>query len=67
MIRAGIDVDKAAVHFTPGGAIAASFMGYNLAKRFARDKEGFGKGRIDGVLAPETAGRDLIVSAQTGS
>ncbi|MFG1462808.1 tripartite tricarboxylate transporter permease [Xanthobacter sp. DSM 24535] len=40
---------------TPGGAIAASFMGYNLAKRFARDKEGFGKGRIDGVLAPETA------------
>ncbi len=40
---------------TPGGAIAASFMGYNLAKRFARDKESFGKGRIDGVLAPETA------------
>ncbi|RAI45038.1 tripartite tricarboxylate transporter permease [Rhodoplanes roseus] len=40
---------------TPGGAIAASFMGYNLAKRFARDKTGFGKGRIDGVLAPETA------------
>src|SRR5262249_22684573 len=39
---------------TPGGAIAASFMGYNLAKRFARDKESFGKGRIDGVLAPET-------------
>ena len=23
---------------TPGGAIAASFMGYNLAKRFAKDK-----------------------------
>jgi putative tricarboxylic transport membrane protein len=40
---------------TPGGAIAASFMGYNLAKRFARDKDSFGKGRIDGVLAPETA------------
>src|SRR5215468_8823226 len=40
---------------TPGGAIAASFMGYNLAKRFARDKERFGKGRVDGVLAPETA------------
>src|SRR4051794_36758810 len=31
---------------TPGGAIAASFMGYNLAKRFARDKDSFGKGRI---------------------
>jgi TctA family transporter len=40
---------------TPGGAIAASFMGYNLAKRFARDKESFGKGRIEGVFAPETA------------
>ena len=24
---------------TPGGAIAASFMGYNLAKRFSKDKE----------------------------
>jgi putative tricarboxylic transport membrane protein len=40
---------------TPGGAIAASFMGYNMARRFARDKESFGKGRIEGVFAPETA------------
>src|SRR6266478_4226803 len=40
---------------TPGGAIAASFMGYNLAKRFSDDKESFGKGRIEGVFAPETA------------
>jgi putative tricarboxylic transport membrane protein len=40
---------------TPGGAIAASFMGYNVAKRFAKDKESFGKGRIEGVFAPETA------------
>ncbi|MGY3468830.1 putative tricarboxylic transport membrane protein [Bradyrhizobium sp. LM6.11] len=40
---------------TPGGAIAASFMGYNLAKRFAKDPESFGKGRIEGVFAPETA------------
>ncbi|MFG1422018.1 tripartite tricarboxylate transporter permease [Roseixanthobacter liquoris] len=48
---------------TPGGAIAASFMGYNLAKRFARDKEGFGKGRIDGVLAPETAAHAAGTSA----
>src|SRR3954463_10419204 len=48
---------------TPGGAIAASFMGYNLAKRFARDKESFGKGRIDGVLAPETAAHAAGTSA----
>ena len=40
---------------TPGGAIAASFMGYNLAKRFARDPKSFGTGRIEGVFAPETA------------
>lgn len=40
---------------TPGGAIAASFMSYNIAKRTARDKESFGRGRIDGVLAPETS------------
>ncbi|MFG1358550.1 tripartite tricarboxylate transporter permease [Xanthobacter pseudotagetidis] len=40
---------------TPGGAIAASFMGYNLAKRFSRNPESFGKGRIEGVFAPETA------------
>jgi putative tricarboxylic transport membrane protein len=48
---------------TPGGAIAASFMGYNLAKRFARDKETFGTGRIDGVLAPETAAHAAGTSA----
>src|SRR6266567_4705366 len=40
---------------TPGGAIAASFMGYNLAKRVSKDPESFGKGRIEGVFAPETA------------
>lgn len=48
---------------TPGGAIAASFMGYNLVKRFARDKDSFGKGRIDGVLAPETAAHAAGTSA----
>jgi TctA family transporter len=50
---------------TPGGAIAASFMGYNVAKRMAKakDKEGFGKGRIEGVLAPETAAHAAGTSA----
>ncbi len=46
-----------------GGAIAASFMGYNLAKRFAKDKESFGKGRIEGVFAPETAAHAAGTSA----
>jgi len=40
---------------TPGGAIAASFMGYNIAKRMSRNPESFGTGRIEGVFAPETA------------
>src|SRR4029079_16715162 len=40
---------------SPAGSIAASFMGYTLAKRFSKDKDSFGKGRIEGVFAPETA------------
>ncbi len=30
-------------------------MGYNLAKRFSKNPESFGTGRIEGVFAPETA------------
>jgi putative tricarboxylic transport membrane protein len=48
---------------TPGGAIAASFMGYNVAKRFAKDKDSFGTGRIEGVFAPETAAHASGTSA----
>lgn len=48
---------------TPGGAIAASFMGYGLAKRFAKDRDSFGTGRIEGVLAPETAAHASGTSA----
>src|SRR5258705_609735 len=46
-----------------GGAIAASCMGYNLAKRFSKDPESFGKGRIEGVFAPETAAHASGTSA----
>jgi putative tricarboxylic transport membrane protein len=48
---------------TPGGATAASFMGYGVAKKFAKDPESFGKGNIDGVLAPETAAHAAGTSA----
>jgi TctA family transporter len=48
---------------TPGGAIAASFMGYNMARRFAKDPSSFGKGRIEGVFAPETAAHASGTSA----
>ncbi|TBX29054.1 tripartite tricarboxylate transporter permease [Nioella sediminis] len=37
-----------------GGAIA-SFLAYDHAKRFSKKPESFGKGNIEGVVAPETA------------
>ncbi|MEZ7780789.1 tripartite tricarboxylate transporter permease [Cupriavidus gilardii] len=48
---------------TPGGATAASFMGYGVAKRMARDPDSFGKGNIEGVVAPETAAHAAGTSA----
>jgi putative tricarboxylic transport membrane protein len=48
---------------TPGGATAASFMGYGTAKRFSRNPESFGKGNLEGVLAPETAAHAAGTSA----
>ena len=44
------------VGILPGaGASIASFMGYNEAKRFSKEKEKFGKGSIEGVAGPEAA------------
>jgi putative tricarboxylic transport membrane protein len=40
---------------TPGGATPASFMSYGMARRMSRHPDEFGKGRIEGVVAPETA------------
>ncbi|PMZ30013.1 tricarboxylate transporter, partial [Pseudomonas sp. GW247-3R2A] len=40
---------------TPGGPTAASFMSYSLARRFSKNRENFGKGELEGVIAPETA------------
>jgi putative tricarboxylic transport membrane protein len=48
---------------TPGGATPASFMSYGLAKRFSRHPEGFGKGAIEGVFAPETGAHAAGTSA----
>src|SRR6185437_11114573 len=48
---------------TPGGATAASFMGYGIAKRFAAEPEKLGTGQIEGVLAPETAAHASGTSA----
>src|SRR5581483_4626962 len=41
--------------FKPCGATPASFMSYAFARRFSRHPERFGKGELEGVVAPETA------------
>jgi putative tricarboxylic transport membrane protein len=48
---------------TPGGATPASFMSYGMARRFAKDPQTFGRGNIQGVIAPETAAHAAGTSA----
>ena len=48
---------------TPGGPTAASFMSYSLARRFSKNRDNFGKGEIEGVIAPETADHSAGTSA----
>lgn len=48
---------------TPGGATAASFMGYGIAKKFSKNGEKFGTGQVEGVLAPEVAAHASGTSA----
>ncbi len=48
---------------TPGGATPASFMSYGLARRFSKNGDNFGKGEIEGVIAPETAAHAAGTSA----
>ena len=48
---------------TPAGAMPASFMSYGVARRMAKDPDSFGKGRIEGVIAPETAAHAAGTSA----
>ena len=40
---------------TPGGATPASFMSYGVAKQMSKNKDRFGKGEMEGIVAPETA------------
>jgi putative tricarboxylic transport membrane protein len=49
--------------FKPGGATPASFMSYAFAKRFAKHPERFGKGELEGIVAPETAAHSAGVAA----
>ena len=49
--------------FKPGGATPASFMSYGFAKRWSKHPEQFGKGALEGVVAPETAAHAAGVAA----
>src|SRR6201991_183983 len=40
---------------TPAGATPAAFMSYGISKRVSPRGQNFGKGEIEGVVAPETA------------
>ena len=48
---------------TPGGATPASFMSYGLAKKMSKNGANFGKGEIEGVIAPGTAAHAAGTSA----
>jgi len=47
----------------PGGATPASFMSYGLARRLSKDGRDFGNGKVEGVVAPETAAHAAGTSA----
>jgi putative tricarboxylic transport membrane protein len=47
----------------PGGATPASFMSYGVARRFSKDGDKFGTGKVEGVVAPETAAHAAGTSA----
>ncbi len=48
----------------PGtGATPASFMSYGLAKQFSKHPDRFGKGEIEGVIAPEVAAHSAGIGA----
>jgi putative tricarboxylic transport membrane protein len=49
--------------FKPGGATPASFMSYAFAKRFSKNADKFGKGELEGIVAPETAAHAAGVAA----
>ena len=48
---------------SPAGATPASFMSYGIAKRASKRGNNFGKGEIEGVVAPETAAHAAGTSA----
>ena len=54
-ILRGVGVGSCLGLLPGGGAVLASIMGYTVEKQVARDPSRFGKGAIEGVVAPEAA------------
>src|SRR5437899_2213052 len=48
---------------SPAGATPASFMSYGIGKRVSKHGDRFGRGEIEGVVAPETAAHAAGTSA----
>jgi putative tricarboxylic transport membrane protein len=46
-----------------GGAVISSFVAYAVEKRISKHPERFGKGAIEGVMAPETANNAAATSS----
>jgi TctA family transporter len=54
----------AAIGALPGaGATVATFMAYALEKKVAKDPSRFGKGAIEGIVAPESANNAAVQAA----
>lgn len=54
-IARGVGVGSCLGILPGGGAVLASIMGYTVEKQIADDPSRFGKGAIEGVVAPEAA------------
>jgi len=66
--RIGLVVANGVIGFffgsLPGhGATAGSFLGYGLARQWAKNKQDFGKGEISGIMAPQAAADASAVGA----
>lgn len=66
--RAGITAMGTILGFFVGvlpgtGATPASFLGYGIARQYSRNPEKYGKGAIEGVIAPQSAANAAGIGA----
>ncbi|GIX48415.1 MAG: tricarboxylate transporter [Candidatus Tectimicrobiota bacterium] len=52
------------VGILPGtGATPASFLGYGIARQYSKEREAFGSGKLEGVIAPQAAAQAAGIGA----